>query len=136
MLDAASELQKLVYQTLLADAAVAALVADRIFDGIPADAIYPAVSFGPSDFLPQPAAGIVLKEHDLQLDVWCQDQGRKRPCKEIVGAVSAAVDFAPLLLPAPLRLVQIWVRRTQVLDDPDGITTHGIIGLAAQIEEH
>ena len=44
-----SELQKAVYDTLIDDAEVVALVGDRIYDGAPADLAFPYITFGPTD---------------------------------------------------------------------------------------
>lgn len=136
MADPDSALQKLIFETLSADATVTALVAGRIYDRAPSEKDYPCIVFGPSDSNPDDAEGVVGEEITVQLDVWTTDNGRLRPCKEIVGAVKSALHYAPLTLPAPYALVQIWVHLTRVMLDQNPALTHGIVQVTAQVETH
>lgn len=136
MTDPDSELQKLIYETLILDASVSGLIGDRVYDRMPKSGSYPCVTFGPSDVTPDEVDGINSEEITIQLDVWSQDNGRLRPCKVIVGAIKNVLHNAPLSLPTPYALVEIWVEHAQVMLDPDGATAHGIMTVIAMIETH
>lgn len=137
-MSAASELQKAVYDKLIADADVGAKVGDRIYDQMPSTGTYPCVTFGPSDEVPDEAEcvdGVVVT---LQVDVWSQDNGRLRPCRDIVWVVRQALHEADLSLADPFALSEVRVTSTQTMLDPltdtDPITAHGIVILTARIE--
>lgn len=133
-MSASAELQKAVYDRLAADAGVAAIVGTRIYDNVPADAATPYLSFGPSDYAPEDAECVTGRRETLQVDCWTRDQGRLRPARELADAVKTALHDAPLAL-ANAALVEIEVTLVRVLQDPDGITGHGVIQATALIEE-
>jgi hypothetical protein len=128
------ELQTLIYNTLIADAGVSALVDGRVYDGRPKGGKYPCITFGPADTIPEDLEGIEASTETVQLDVWSQDGGRLSPCKEIVAAVKDALHLADLSL-AVNALVQIRVNGMRVFQDKDGITAHGVITIEADLEE-
>lgn len=130
------ELQKAIYDRLVADAAVGDLVGDRIYDGPPTDAAMPYVSFGSTDWYEDgDATGcIAARVETVQIDCWSQLQGRKRGAKALVDAVAKALHRSSMTFETNA-LGWIRVTRTQVLDDPDGITAHGIVLVEASVEE-
>lgn len=133
-MSASIELQTLIYDALKADAGVSALVSDRIYDGRPKDGGYPCLTFGPADVVLENLEGVKASTETVQLDVWSQDGGRLRPCKEIVSAVKSALHLADLSL-AVNALVQIRINSMRVFQDRDGITAHGVITVEADLEE-
>jgi len=91
-------LQKAVYQTLQADAALKSLIGDppRVFDAAPRNGPFPFVVFG--DARETRIAGAdALVEHDVRINVHSRYEGR-REAKEIVTAIVSALDDAPLIL--------------------------------------
>jgi hypothetical protein len=131
-----AELQGLLWASLTADAGVMAL-ADAVHDTVPpkpfAGPQKAYVSFGPSDVTDDGAECIIAGVHTLQLDCWSRQIGSVH-CKRLTDAVCAALDEKPLEL-ADNALAEIRVVLRQVMRDPDGLTTHGIIQVEAQIEE-
>ena len=127
-------LQAVIGAALVADAGVATLVGDRIYDQMPATGEYPCIEFGASDVVPDDEECIDGEVHALQIDVWSRDQGRLGPCKDIVAAARAALHEAELDLPDPFALCFVRVVLTRVLPDPDGITAHGILTVEATVE--
>lgn len=127
-------LQDLILQLLLGNAAVQAIVSDRIYDGVPDDAVFPYISLGPSDYNPDDADCIDGREETVQLDCWCRDDGLKWPCKQLVDAVKAALHEEDTELTSGA-LVEMQVTLARVVDDPDRITAHGIVQVTATIEE-
>lgn len=134
MSGAGYELQKLIYETLRDDSGVNALVAGRIYDGRPENAVFPNITFGPVDVLEDDADCIDGEEHNLQLDIWSRDNARMGPCKTIIAAVKAALHRAVLTLPDPDALALIEVPSARVMLDPDGITAHGVVRVRALVE--
>jgi hypothetical protein len=127
-------LQDLILAKLQADTLVTSIVADRIVDGPDETIAFPYISFGPMDFVPDDADCIYGREETIQLDCWSRDQGRKWPCKELADAVKAALHDTDGELTAGA-LVQMRVTLIRVFDDPDGLTTHGVVQVTATTEE-
>ncbi len=126
-------LQDAVLNALKADATVAGLIVGRVYDRIPATAKFPYVSLGPYDFASDDAECIDAGEHTLQVDVWSQKVGRVE-AKQITDAVRRALHKHEADLGA-YALVEMRVDFTQVIGDPDGLTSHGIVRVTAMIEE-
>lgn len=126
--------QDLVLARLNDAAAVTAIVDDRIVDGNDDDLAYPNITFGASDFTPDDADCIRGREETLQLDCWTRDGGKKWPCRKLVDAVKAALHDADGVLSTGA-LVLMRVDLARVFDDPDGITTHGVVQVTGVIEE-
>ncbi|MAW80217.1 MAG: hypothetical protein CMI63_08255 [Parvularcula sp.] len=98
MTNAQWELQKAVYQTLSADAAIKAAVGDpaRIFDDPPPDALFPYLTLGEARASDWKGVEGGL-EHDLRLYVFSRYAGR-REVKRILSAVYDALHEAALTL--------------------------------------
>jgi hypothetical protein len=130
------ELQKLVFDLLKADAATMALV-NGVYDRVPAGAFATPkeayISFGPHDVTEDDAECIVGGEHTFQIDCWSRKVGAVN-CKAIVGAVKARLHGAIAEL-ATNALVEMRVIQHRTFDDPDGLTTHGIVMVTALIDE-
>ena len=129
-----AELQKAIYDALVADVAVGELVGDRIYDGAPANRQFPYISFGPTDSVQDDMDCITARTETVQLDVWSRDQGRMRPCKEICDAVKDALHLADLSLTVNA-LVLIRIDGMRIFLDRDGKTAHGVLTVEADLEE-
>lgn len=127
-------LQVLIYERLVADVTVGALVGDRIYDRPPATVPVPYITFGPSDYVPDDDECIDGRIETVQLDVWSEAQDGKRECKAIVDAVKAALHDAEADLDSGA-LNTMRVVLVRVFDDPDGRTTHGIVQVECMIDE-
>jgi hypothetical protein len=131
--DPSLELQKAIVAALKADPAVNAIVAGRVYDGVPANAVKPYVSFGPFQLLPEHADCLNGGEAIIQLDGWAAGPSTVQ-VKQLGAAIANALDFAPLALDLPQQLVELTVEQTQYLRDPDGITAHAVVTLHAFTE--
>lgn len=125
-------LQKAIHDVLKASSAIPA-VEGRIFDDVPKDAAFPYVSFGPSDVVEDGSDCIASGEHTLQIDVWSRTVG-KVEARRIVDGIKTALHERELTLEDGA-LVDIRVGFRQVVEDPDGLTSHGIVRVTAIIEE-
>ncbi|AYD00024.1 DUF3168 domain-containing protein [Neorhizobium sp. NCHU2750] len=126
-------LQDLALSLLRNSGEVTAIVGDRIVDGN-ADLAFPNITLGLSDFQPDDADCIKARQETLQIDCWTQEAGKKWPCRALVDAVKGALHDAEGEL-ASGALVQIVVSLARIIDDPDGITMHGVVQITALIEE-
>jgi hypothetical protein len=127
-------LANFIIATLQSDAAVASLVGNRVWDHPPSSPEFPYITLGATDFTPTDADCIDMREETIQVDIWSRDDGRKWPCKQIVDAVVKALRRPEgELVNGDLIAGRIDIAR--VLDDPDGLTTHGVVQFTAIIEE-
>lgn len=133
-MSASAELQKAIYDALVADVAVGALIGDRIYDGAPSGRTFPCVTFGPSDSVPEYLECLDARTETVQIDVWSREQGRMRPCKEVMDAVRDALHLADLSLTVNA-LVQIRVEGMRLFMDADGVTAHGVLTVQADVEK-
>lgn len=131
MSDATQPLQDAIIAALRADATVAALIGKRIYDGPPANAQKPYLSFGPVQLLTEHADEYVGGDTALQLDAWSTD---KLDIKRVGAAVDKALDGAELTLGDNQRLVALTVERIDYLTEPDGLTKHAAIACRARTE--
>jgi hypothetical protein len=132
--DPALPLQKAIVAALKADAAVNALVAGRIYDGVPANAVKPYVSFGPFQVLPEQGDCLDGADATIQLDGWSNKQGSTVEAKQLGAAIAAALDEATLALDLPHKLIDLRLANTRYVREPDGITAHAIVTLRAFTE--
>ena len=128
------DLQTIIYQTLLADPGVSAIVADRVFDNVPAEVDYPYISFGPSDYLPNDADCILGRIESFQVDCWTDESGKKRPARLLSDAIKRALHENEPDLEGHA-LVRMRVTGVRILDDPSKIIAHGVVTVEATIEE-
>lgn len=127
-------LHDFIIEQLKANEDVAAFVSDRIWDNPPSKPEFPYISLGATDTVRDDADCIRSRDETIQIDVWVREGGRKWPCKEIVDAVvDALLDVEGELQKGALVSLNVGVVR--VLDDPDGITVHGVVQVTAMIDE-
>lgn len=134
-MSSSAEFQKLVFDTLTADAAIMAIAAG-VYDQVPADPFGSRtayVSFGPMDTVDDDADCITGVELTLQVDVWSRAVGSVE-AKRLTDLVRKALHRRSLELSANA-LVDTWVELTRVFRDPDGVTTHGVVQVTAMLEE-
>jgi hypothetical protein len=131
---ASSELQKLVFDTLTGDAGIAALVGSRVYDRALPNAAFPFISFGPTSFLLVQDDCLGGRTETMQIDIWSDSKAGKRQCKDIVDLVVDALNGIEAEL-ATVTVADLRVTLVQVMDDPDGITSHGVVQIEALIDE-
>ena len=131
------EIQKLLLDTLKADAGLMALV-NGVYDSPPVDTVRFAkpkeafISFGPVDVVDDFAECIDGETHTVQIDVWSRTVGYIG-CKRIVDTVKAILNRADLAL-ATNALVEVKVPLARVFRDPDGVTSHGVVSVELMVE--
>lgn len=129
-----NEVQKLIYDRLVAHSGVHAFAADRIYDVPPPEPVFPYVSFGPSDSVEDDAeciTGLIITQ---QIDCWSRYQGGFKEVKALTDAVKKALHrYAGAL--TTNALVEMTVESMRHFRDPDGITSHGVVTVQVIVEE-
>jgi len=125
-------LQKAAVVALVADAAVGALIGDRIYDAAPRDAQFPYLTIGETRLADWSTGTEAGSEHRLTLDVWSRERG-KRQCYEIVQAVIAVLHDAALALDDHV-LVNLRFETADIRREADGITYHALMRFRAVTE--
>ena len=132
-MSAALALQSALVAALRADAPLTALLGGQaIHDGAPQGAGFPHVSLADLTSLDYGDVSGERQEHYATLLVWSR-QGGRRQALEILGAVTAVLDGAPLAL-ASHRLVNLAVERTEARRQADGATWRGLMRVRAVTE--
>jgi Protein of unknown function (DUF3168) len=128
------ELQGAIVQRLKTDPAVTALIAGRVYDAVPSGAAFPYVTIGPTDSVEDDADCITGLDVAQQVDCWSRAVGFPE-VKKIADAVRASLHDFDLVLTSNA-LVFFEHRTTRITRDPDGLTSHGILGFEASVERH
>ncbi len=133
-MNGAWELRTAIYAAITADAGLQALIGDpaRVYDDVPPGASFPFITLGAgsaSDWSTMTERGA---EHLITLHVWSRYEGHKEALA-ILAALEALLHDASLTLSGHA-LVNLSVQGTEVLRDPSGNTTHGVIRFRAVTE--
>ena len=121
-----------IREACLADAPLQAIVADRVFDDPPPDAVFPYVTFGRFESLPVDVSLAAAVEHTVTLHAWSRYGGRAEAL-DIIAALRGALHHAPLSIVGG-RVVLVLTQFSDVFRSGDGITTHGVLRLRAITE--
>lgn len=119
-------------QKALYDALTAA-VPYPVYDRVPTSAEFPYISFGPDDFGEDDADCIEAEEGTVQIDVWSREVG-KVEAKRITGQIKRALHGLELPIEDPFAVAICLVRSVRHVNDPDGLTTHGIVQVYLIVE--
>lgn len=136
-MNVSEELQRYLYAKLRTVSEVINLAGGRVYDHVPnADgkvtAKFPYVSFGPSNMVDDYADCVEGETHTIQLDVWSRSVGQGE-CKNIVDGIRKALKRSPPEL-ADNAVVGVNIPICQIVRDPDGLSTHGIIQVEIMVE--
>ena len=129
------EVQGLLVSRLKNTGAVSSLI-NGVYDRVPADpwgTKQAYISFGAEDMTPDDADCVEGEEITIQIDVWSRKVGRVA-CKEIMSAVKAALHLRDDLILAENILVECRLELSRILQDPDGLTTHGVMQFSFSVE--
>lgn len=130
--DADLALQKAIYARLSSDAALAALVAARIYDNVPGDAGFPYMTLGEAQVSDWSTGDSEGAEHRLAFHAYSRSGGRAE-AKDILGAINGALHDAGLT-PEGAQLVSLRFLDAETRREPDGTTWRGTIRFRALTE--
>lgn len=127
--------QTAIYQRLMGSAEIAAFVGDRVYDRPPSDGTEaPYITIGAPETITDDAECINGIEYSFQIDCWSEYQGGKKEVNGMNDAVRRLFHYADMTVSTGA-IVQVRVANVLVLDDPDGITKHGIVRLEIAAED-
>lgn len=116
--DLSLPLRQAVIAALRASTAIHALVADRIYDAVPAEPTRPYLRYGVPIIVPYEATGIVGSDVDITVHVF--DVGPKNDrAYQIAKTVKDALDEASLTITGGYTLSLMWTG-SQALGDEEG----------------
>lgn len=129
------DLQRTIVQTLKSDAAVAAIVSDRIYDRVPRGkdgaitADYPFIGLGETQMLPHDSECTDAADTSITLHGWSQSVGFPETLR-LSAAIAAALHDVQLPL-ASGTLQSLLLESSRILRDPDGLTSHAVLTFSA-----
>lgn len=124
-MSAAFELQKAIFVALDADAPLAALVSDEIYDDVPDDhETFPYVTIGEDVLTQWDTDGTTGFEASVTIHTWSRYRGAKE-VKEIQQAIYDVLHNSGLTITG-YDTILIQQRSQEAMRDPDGKTRHGV----------
>lgn len=132
MAEPSEDLQKAIYDILIADPAVSAVVGASIFDGQPKS--FPCITFGARDFTVEDYDCIEGRRFNQTLHCWTREEAaRSRLASALGDKVTSALHRVTVDLQEHA-LADIRVSSVRTFMDPDGETAHCVVSIEALIE--
>ena len=134
MSDAGWALQKAIYDALVSDAALKALVGDppRVYDSAPKTGPYPFISFGDAREARIEGADALI-EHDVRINIHSRYDGR-REVKDVITATLSVLDDAPLAL-SGFALISLRATFSDIIHRQEADAFLGVIRFRAVTEK-
>ncbi len=107
-------------------------VQDRVYDRVPATAIFPYLEIGEIQTISDGADCLDSTEVFVTLHVWSRAVGQVEARRLAAAARTALHGWLPAL--EGFRVVEHEHRDTRTLDDPDGVTSHAVLSFRALID--
>lgn len=123
MLDPSLELQAAIVAALKGESPP--IIGGRIYDSVPTSPMFPYISLGEGQVLPDKSSCIDGVEIYPQIDVWSRGVGFGET-KQIVKDVLRLLDDRTLAL-SGFNTVVFEYQSVQYLRDPDGLTRHAAV---------
>jgi hypothetical protein len=124
MSDPYSALQPAIVSALVNSAAVGARVGDRIYDQVPTNPTFPYLRVNVTDITEDDDGCGKHWVCAVEVHIWSRATGRQQ-ASLIAGPVRDALDGIAAV--SGYRVNYNQFRQTRMLDDPDGLTTHGVV---------
>lgn len=110
----------------------AGIASGRVYDDAPSDVTYPWVEIGDRQIIPDDTSGPGSSSDDgvsdfTDIHIWSRLRGKKETLG-IIDQIHAALHGRALTISGRASALA-WVRSVRVLNDPDGITRHGIVSV-------
>lgn len=113
-----------VQSTLKANAGVTTLVSSRVYDRVPASTIFPYITVDMTDLVEDDDGCGKHWLCTVTVHAWSRS-GNSLEARKINGAVRAALDTITAVTDYAINYSQF--RQERNLDDPDGLTNHGVV---------
>jgi Protein of unknown function (DUF3168) len=130
--DPGVDLQRAIVTALLNDPAVSDIAGRGVYDRVPRDLTtgdpnvpFPFVTLGEFQTLPELAECTDAADSFVTLHTWSRKVGSVE-AKNLNKAVAAALHDRPLTLSSGT-LQSLLLQESRIINDPDGLTTHGVL---------
>lgn len=123
--DASFPLQQAIYTALTGAAAVTALVGSRVYDEPPESPTFPYITIGDDAVENIGTKTEDISAHELTLHAWDRTHRGRKVVKQVLDAIKATLHHASLSVSGHT-LVLIRFEAADTLQDPDGLTWHGV----------
>lgn len=134
MKDASYELQSAIYTRLNGN-----IGGFKIFNGLPSDGSYPAISFRVGVVTDRSAKSSPGETYIIQFDCWSKLQNDKEVSQmfdQILQQITTSADPIPnLLTTTNFNIVNQFLFNKTVFHDIDGRTRHGVLQIEIQTQE-
>lgn len=131
--DPSEQLQRAIVGLLQADQDVAQIIYDRVYDTPPTKPVFPYITLGPGQVLPDLADDYDGSNHYVAINVWSQGVGFPE-CKRIAAAVRRVMCTSPLALDGHRLVGTMTMEFCHYLTEKDGITRHAAMSFLAMTE--
>lgn len=133
-MEASLALQKAIRARLVATPALTALVpANNVLDRNSRPEVFPCINIGDGQTVIGDGISRTRFQVYADLHIWQAEPGTAQS-KAIAGAIREAFA-APLYTVDGHHVADLFIQQTRFLRDPDGLHSHGIVSLAAQLVE-
>ena len=106
-------------------------LAGKVFDRATEGLAYPYATLGPSYWSDTSVQCIEAREITLQIDIW-HSQSNKGVLEDLTDDVAAALSgWADTSV---LTMHPLSVSLVRIMDDPDGVSVHGVVQVEAMVE--
>jgi hypothetical protein len=123
--DPAAPLRAAIEAKLMASTALTDLIGDRVYDRVPSQPIYPLVTIGNMQMLPESADGVDAAETVVTIHVW--DQFKQADKSRVVGGTVVNALHDEALRTEGIGTQSVLLESANYLRDPDGITNHAVL---------
>ena len=123
MSDHSLQLQKTVFDTLDGDSNLQSKVSD-VYNFVPQNTAYPYVQVGDDSMADNSTKDLDGNVHSIMIHTWSRYRGDKE-AKEIMARIYELLHNSSLSV-SGASLVNARFETSDILNDPDGITKHGV----------
>lgn len=124
--DSSLELQAAILAVLSADAAITALVGDRIYDHAPDDCPAPYIQIGEAEVTPFKAQCMNGSDLFLTITTWADDQRASVKIKQLNARIRDLLDEQRIPVDGHGVQTLFFIRTRGPFRDPDGVTRQGV----------
>lgn len=120
-------LQTAIYSRLTGDATLTALLASStaVYDDVPDGVAFPYLTIGQFTGAPRDTMGTTGRDVTVTVHAWSQYEGKKE-AEQILSRVDEMLDRWQPTISGWNPTVMLHEFGPEIMDDPDGITRHGV----------
>jgi len=122
-------LQERIYSTLSGDSTLTSTLGAAVYDDVPENSAYPFVSLGEATASDYSTYDLSGSQTTMTIHIWSQYKGAKE-VKNIMDRVHTLLHDKTLTVTG-FNLINLRFEFIDTLQDPDGITRHGVMRFRA-----